>query len=138
MYTKKALNYSPVTDIVYWVDGRGQKTNVTSQFYSMIATMAVNNATREGGGFTFKTMGGKLITVTQETIKKEEKKKDIGGDIFTIDEFIKLVDEACFRPYDGSGYYGNENECSGAYINWDDIMGDAYKLKATHVWWFNK
>ncbi len=39
-HPKKSLSYSEMTDTVYWVDGRGQKTNVNKQFMYVLGLMA--------------------------------------------------------------------------------------------------
>lgn len=33
---KKQLNYSALTDTVFWVDGKGEQTDVTQNFIQMI------------------------------------------------------------------------------------------------------
>lgn len=33
---KNKLNYSPLTQKMYWVDGKGQKTDVTENFKQMV------------------------------------------------------------------------------------------------------
>jgi hypothetical protein len=37
---KKELSYSEMTDTVYWVDGKGQKTNVSKGFMFVLGLMA--------------------------------------------------------------------------------------------------
>lgn len=49
---KKELAYSEITDIVYWVDGRGQKTNVSSQFEYILGLMTRRwSKGKKGKGF---------------------------------------------------------------------------------------
>lgn len=52
---KKELAYSEITDIVYWYDGRGQKTNISSQFEHILGLMTRRwSKGKKGKGFKFR------------------------------------------------------------------------------------
>lgn len=36
---RNELSYSPLTDNVYWVDGKGEKTEINDQFYAVLGAM---------------------------------------------------------------------------------------------------
>lgn len=57
-HSKKDLNYSPMTDTVYWVDGRGQKKDVSKSFMAILAMMVDTI-----GSFKFSTKGGMEVEV---------------------------------------------------------------------------
>lgn len=62
------------------------------------------------------------------------------GDVFTLEDFIKAVDDGCFTDYDGIGYLSPDGiqeqdivECNLDWLN-DKLTEDHYK----YVIWFNK
>lgn len=62
------------------------------------------------------------------------------GDVFTLEDFIKSVDEGFFNDYDGIGYLSSDGiqeqdivECNLDWLN-DKLAEDHYK----YVIWFNK
>ncbi len=77
------------------------------------------------------------------------------SDVYTIEEFIKMVEEGCFIDYDGWGNYATATEVSDESIYPSDITGSAdrfdhtgkfiktidiqKKIKNfTHVVWYNR
>jgi len=78
------------------------------------------------------------------------------SDVFTIEEFIKMVKEGCFIDYDGCGVYATDKEMSNITIYPSDITGrtDRFNEKTgkmeivsikkklnknfTHVVWYNR
>lgn len=52
---KNSLSYSPMTDTVYWVDGKGEKTDVSDQFYYVLGAMVDN--TDKGFKLDYKNAG---------------------------------------------------------------------------------
>jgi predicted metal-dependent HD superfamily phosphohydrolase len=62
------------------------------------------------------------------------------GDIFTIKEFNRHVNQGSFIDYDGSGYYGNDVESTHIPISCKDIASKKADIPryCTHIHWFNK
>ncbi len=78
------------------------------------------------------------------------------SDIYTIKEFIEMVETGCFIDYDGYGYYATATEISDEVIHPSDISGktDTFDEKTmkikivevpkklnknySHVVWYNR
>jgi len=60
------------------------------------------------------------------------------GDIFTLDEFVKCVEDGSFMDHDGSGNYATETGMSNKDVYPSDIKSGNIDRKWTHVVWFNK
>ena len=59
---KKALNYSALTDKVYYIDGRGKKTDLTENFMNILTMMVLETPK----GFSYRLKGGITITVSHD------------------------------------------------------------------------
>lgn len=67
----------------------------------------------------------------------EQIKKECIGDVFTLEEFLELINLGCINRYDGDGYFHNgENETNISVwdnnLTWDDVKNYPY------VCWYNK
>ncbi len=60
------------------------------------------------------------------------------GDLFTIEEFIKMVNSGSFIDYDGSGNYSNGTEMTDIEVWPSDIAAGNIKKEWSHVVWFNR
>jgi hypothetical protein len=56
------------------------------------------------------------------------------GELFTVEDWFKNVENGYFIPNDGVGYYGTETEEWPQHSVW----GGEPPEGATHVWWYNK
>lgn len=57
------------------------------------------------------------------------------GDLFTIEEFINMVNTSCIIiGYDGSGHYVKDNMRTVYYI--DENLAEINNF--THILWYNK
>ena len=79
-----------------------------------------------------------------------------GSDVYTIEEFIKMVEEGCFIDYDGWGNYATVTEVSDEVIHPSDISGRTSRFNQktekmevisvekklnknfTHIVWYNR
>ena len=61
------------------------------------------------------------------------------GDLMTIEEFIKHVDNKLFINYDGTGRYAFEDKESDYRFDFDEYnFYGKYDKRFTHIMWFNK
>lgn len=69
MPIKKQLAYSPLTDQVFWVDGKGNQTNITQQFLAMIEVWATND--NINGGNVDRSFSSSRLKVNVQIRKTE-------------------------------------------------------------------
>lgn len=61
------------------------------------------------------------------------------GDVMTIPEFVKAVEDGCFIDYDGFGEYATATEVSDIMVHPSDILaGEKPPAEYTHVVWYNR
>lgn len=59
------------------------------------------------------------------------------GDVFTLKEFEKLLDDKLIIPYDGHGYF-HDGEKETDVCVWDDGLTWNSVKKYPYVCWYNK
>ncbi len=64
---------------------------------------------------------------------EENSMPDFGPELILIDDFVSAFKIGAYTSYDGSGYYGTENEVSKRSI-WDGKPEEG----DTHIWWYYK
>ena len=86
---------------------------------------------------------------------KDEKKETVGkakllllgykfkpipeyGDLFTLEEFIKNVEEGGFVNYDDTGRYAFKDETCNKEVRPSDVKRGNIDRNFTHVIWFNR
>ena len=68
----------------------------------------------------------------------EQIKKEIDcGHVFSIDDFTECVEEGCFIPYDGIGYFHDGENSTGISV-WSIDLNKWNKMKYPYVIWYNK
>lgn len=61
------------------------------------------------------------------------------GDLMTIGQFLKIVDEGGFISYDGSGKYAFEDKESDYYFDFQEYnFFKKYDNRFTHIKWYNR
>lgn len=72
---------------------------------------------------------------TKEQVQAEEKI----GDVFISDEFTEEVNDGCFMPYDGFGYFHDgENETEVGVFDGDGYYRYDAAKQYPYVIWFNR
>lgn len=64
--------------------------------------------------------------------------KEWKGNVYTIEQFIKMSESGSFMDYDGHGYYATHNAKSDILIYPSDILEHIYRDDFTHIIWFNR
>ena len=64
--------------------------------------------------------------------------KTWAGDLMTIEDFVRSVENDFFTDDDGYGRYATETSVSDIYIYPSDILNNLYRKDFSHVMWFNK
>lgn len=64
--------------------------------------------------------------------------KEWNGQIYTLEEFIKMCEVGGFIDYDGFGNYATESAKSDIEVIPSDIKEKIYRTDFTHVIWFNR
>lgn len=59
------------------------------------------------------------------------------GDVFTVEEFLQMVDMDCLIDYDGSGNPAKNGKMSKEYV-YPSRARELLPEDATHVVWYNK
>ena len=84
----------------------------------------------------FGVAGEKLTEYVIDSLKLEPHSSY--GDLMTIDEFIKSVEDGSLTNYDGSGRLATATRESNISVKPSDYWYGALDTQWTHVMWFNK
>ena len=57
------------------------------------------------------------------------------AELFTVEEFVAIVQSGAINEYDGTGYWVTEEGMTDAFV---DFEKPSRPTGATHVAWFNK
>jgi hypothetical protein len=60
------------------------------------------------------------------------------GELFTIEEFKRLVRNGEFSSCDGCAEYATETHATNVFANPDEIHDDIIDERFTHIIWYNK
>lgn len=64
--------------------------------------------------------------------------KEWKGDLYTIEEFKKMVHSGILTDYDGSGLYATETSTSDVEVIPSDVTEGLIRDDFSHIMWFNK
>lgn len=64
--------------------------------------------------------------------------KELNGDLYTIEEFKKMVEAGILTDYDGSGLYATETSTSDVEVIPSDVTEGLIREDFSHIMWFNK
>jgi hypothetical protein len=77
------------------------------------------------------------VMKTKEEIKATERVGEIRGDVFTLNEFLELIQDGMFIPYDGSGYFHDGEKETDRSV-WAEDLSLMELKKYPYVCWYNK
>lgn len=127
---KKALAYSPTTDKVYYVDGRGEKTDHTDGFYYVLGAMADNN----DKGFTldYKNAGFKLYVLKTPIEEDEAVVTFTKREAQLVFRWLRQAEDRWYSTGDEWNLPNDAEECASAYEKLEKASG--YDMDDMETW----
>lgn len=89
-----------------------------------------------------KDIRGRIQNISQLMRLKQEPsityKRKKGGNKYSIEDFIDMVNDGVLIDYDGYGVYASDKGVSDIEIYPSDIKNNMYRKDFTHVIWYNR